>query len=189
MSIPNEREITNSEVKQESFTDPNGNTHTHRTRTAETNLAARDENNTIGGLLLGIIVTSLLSMIIGGVWYFNQSNKAAVENTVPSDSSPTTSPSSPPQTTIIEKTREVPVFVPVPQQQVITPSTPRQPDINITVPPQQPAAEKTPSATEPTPNPTESQANPTNNTSNSQNEGGRSTAGDVTDTTTGGSGE
>ena len=208
MSIPNEREIKNSEVKQESYTDINGNTHTDLTRTTETvknstanpnsysngyvqgrntershqqaDLAQRDENNVSGGLLLGIIVTSLLGLVIGGVWYFNQQNNAAVNNTVPvavpvpSKSSPTPSASPQTKTTIIERTREVPVpvAVPVPQQQVIPPSAPRQPDINITIPPQQPAAEKAPSVTQPTSKATQSPAtSPTTNTPTSQNKG------------------
>ena len=199
MSIPNEHESKNSEVKQESYTDTNGNTHTHLTRTTETlnnstanpnyyqngyvegrnterryqqaNLAERDNNNASSGLLLGIIVTSLLGLIIGGVWYFNQSNKATVDNTTPVlVPVPTPSASSQPQTTIIEKTREVAVPVPVPQQQVAPPAS-RQPDINITVPLQQPAAEKAPPAIQPTPKATQS---PASNTPTSQNESGTS---------------
>jgi hypothetical protein len=199
MSIPNEHESKNSEVKQESYTDTNGNTHTHLTRTTEAlnnktanpnsyqngyvegqnterryqqgDLAERDNHNTSGGLLLGIIVTSLLALVVGGVWYFNQSNKAPVDNTVPVlVPVPTPSASSQPQTTIIERTREIPVPVPVPQQ--VVPPAPRQPDINITVPPQQPAAEKAPSAIQPTPKTTQS---PASNTPTLQNEGGTST--------------
>ncbi|MCC5631737.1 hypothetical protein [Nostoc sphaeroides] len=238
MSIPNEREIKNSEVKQESYTDINGNIHTDLTRTTETvknstanpnsytngyvqgrnternyqqaDLAERDNNNASRGLLLGIIVTSVLGLIIGGVWYFNQQNNAAVDNTVPvvvpvPSSSPTPSAAPQTKTTIIERTREVPVPVavpvPVPQQQVTPPSAPRQPDINITIPPQQPAAEKAPSVIQPTPKATQS---PTTNTvapgiksdtskttppqgvdqSNSTSNSGSSTA---DDTTTGGS--
>ncbi|MDZ8222736.1 hypothetical protein [Nostoc sp. ChiVER01] len=236
MSI--ERESKNSEIKHESYTDINGNTHTDLTRTSETvknsaanpssytngyvhgrniernyqqaDLAQRDENNASGGLLLGIIITSLLGLVIGGVWYFNQQNNAAVDNTVPvvvpvPSSSPTPSASPQTKTTIIEKTREVPVPVtvpvPVPQQQVTPPSVPRQPNINITIPPQQPAAEKAPSVIQPTPKATQS---PTTNTvapstksdsskttppqgvdqSNSTSNSGSSTA---DDTTTGGS--
>lgn len=194
MSI--ERESKNSEIKQESYTDINGNIHNDLTRTTETvknsaanpnsytngyvqgrnversyqqaDLAQRDENNASGGLLLGIIITSLLGLVIAGVWYFNQQNNAAVDNTVPvvvpvPSSSPTPSASPQTKTTIIERTREVPVpvAVPVPQQQVTPPSAPRQPDINITIPPQQPAAEKAPSAIQPTPKATQS---PTTNT-------------------------
>ncbi|MBD2559715.1 MULTISPECIES: hypothetical protein [Nostoc] len=204
MSIPNERESKNSEVKQESYTDANGNIHTDLTRTTETvknstanpnsytngyvqgrntersyqqaDLAERDNDNASRGLLLGIIVTSLVGLIVGGVWYFNQRNNAAVETTVPvvvpvpNNSSPTPSASPQPQTKIIETIREVPVPVPVPQQQVIPPSAPRQPDINITIPPQQPAAEKAPSAIQPSPKATQSPASPTSITPSSQNE-------------------
>ncbi|NEU78967.1 hypothetical protein [Nostoc sp. UIC 10630] len=197
MSIPNERESKNSEIKQESYTDTNGNIHTDLTRTTETvknstanpnsytngyvqgrntersyqqaDLAERDNENASRGLLLGIIVTSVVSLIIGGVWYFNQRNNAAVDTTVPvvvpvpSNSSPTPPPQ--PQTKIIERIREVPVPVPVPQQQVTPPSAPRQPDINITIPPQQSAAEKAPSVTQPAPKATQSPAtSPTTNT-------------------------
>ncbi|MEH1822228.1 MAG: hypothetical protein V7L31_24655 [Nostoc sp.] len=206
MSIPNEHESKNSEVRQESYTDINGNTQTHFTQTTETvknntanpntytngyvhgrnversnqqaDLAQRDENNATGGLLLGIIITSVLGLVIGGVWYFNQQNNAAVNNAVPvvvpvpSKSNPTPSASPQPPTTIIERTREVPVAVPVPvpQQQAVPPSTPRQPDINITIPPQQPAAEKAPSVTQPTPQAAQSPAtNSTTNTPASQN--------------------
>ncbi|MDM9585978.1 hypothetical protein [Nostoc sp. GT001] len=213
MSIPNERESKNSEVKQESYTDINGNTQTHYTQTTETvknnttnpnsytngyvhgrnversyqqaDLAQRDENNASGGLLLGIIITSLLGLVIGGVWYFNQQNNAAVNNAVPvvvpvpskSDPTPSASPQPP---TIIERTTEVPVPVavpvPVPQQQVTPPSAPRQPDINITIPPQQPAAEKAPSVTQPAPKATQSPAtSPTTNTPASQNDSSTNT--------------
>ncbi|MEH2322175.1 MAG: hypothetical protein V7K32_00950 [Nostoc sp.] len=240
MSIPNEGESKNSEVKQASYTDTNGKIHTDLTRTTETvknntanpnsytngyvqgrntersnqqaDLAERDDNNASRGLLLGIIVTSVLGLIIGGVWYFNQQNNAAVNNTVPvavpvPSSSPTPSASPQTKTTIIERTREVPVpvAVPVPQQQVAPPSAPRQPNINITIPPQQPAAEKAPSAIQPTPKATQSPTtSPTTNTvapatksdtskttpskgvdqSNSTSNSGSSTA---DDTTTGGS--
>ncbi|MDZ7994221.1 MAG: hypothetical protein RM022_017495 [Nostoc sp. EfeVER01] len=213
MSIPNERESKNSEVRQESYTDINGNTQTHYTQTTETvknnttnpnsytngyvhgrnversyqqaDLAQRDENNASGGLLLGIIITSLLGLVIGGVWYFNQQNNAAVNNAVPvvvpvpskSDPTPSASPQPP---TIIERTTEVPVPVavpvPVPQQQVTPPSAPRQPDINITIPPQQPAAEKAPSVTQPVPKASQSPAtSPTTNTPASQNDSSTNT--------------
>ncbi|MDF5710900.1 MAG: hypothetical protein PUP90_25305 [Nostoc sp. S4] len=210
MSIPNERQSQSSEVNQESYTDVNGNTHTHLTRTSKTvnntanpnsytngyvqgrnterryqqaDLAERDENNASRGLFLGIIVTAVLGLVIGGVWYYNQRNNTAVDNTAPvlvpvptSDSSPTPSASPQPQTTIIERTREVPVPVPVPQQQVTPPSLPRQPNINITIPPQQPAAQKAPSVIQLTPKaiPTPT-TNPTSNTPTSQSKSDTST--------------
>lgn len=238
MPIPtNKGESENSEVKQESYTDSNGDTHSHVTRTTETSknntpdpnsyqkgyvqgrntehgnqqadLAERDNNNANGGLVLGIIITSVLALVIGGVWYFSQQNNTPVNNIVPvvvpvpSNSSPTPSASPQPKTTIIERTREIPVVVPVPvpQQQVTPPSAPRQPDINITIPPQQPAAEKAPAVIQPTPKATQSPStntvapgtkNDTSKTtppqgvdqSNSTSNSGSSTA---NDTTTGGS--
>ncbi|MEH1998188.1 MAG: hypothetical protein V7L00_05470 [Nostoc sp.] len=189
MPIPtNKSESENSEVKKETYTDSNGNIHTNLTQSTETSknntpdpnsyqkgyvqgrntehtnqqadLTERDNNNTSGGLVLGIIVTSVLALVIGGVWYFSQQNNAPVNNIVPiavpvpSKSNPTPSASPQPRTTIIERTREIPVAVPVPvpvpQQQVTPPPAPRQPNINITIPPQQPAAEKAP-VTQPTP--------------------------------------
>ena len=211
MSIPKEPESEKSEVKQESYTDTNGDTHTHLTRTTETSknntpdpnsyqkgyvqgrntehsnqqadLSERDNNNARNGLVLGIIVTSLLGLVIGGVWYFSQQNSAPVNNIVPvvvpvpSKSSSTPSASPQPRTTIIEKTREIPVVVPVPapQQQVTPSSPPRQPNINITVPPQQPAAEKAP-VTQPTPKATQTPTtSPTSITPTSQNKDDAST--------------
>ncbi|MCL6751292.1 hypothetical protein KBT16_10050 [Nostoc sp. CCCryo 231-06] len=216
MPIPtNKGESENSEIKQESYTDSNGDTHSHVTRTTETSknntpdpnsyqkgyvqgrntehgnqqadLAERDNNNANGGLVLGIIITSVLALVIGGVWYFSQQNNAPVNNIVPvvvpvpSKSSPTPSASAQPRTTIIERTREIPVVVPVPvpvpvpQQQVTPPSAPRQPNINITIPPQQPAAEKAP-VTQPTPKATQSPApSPTTIAPTSQNKDDAST--------------
>ncbi|MEH2295300.1 hypothetical protein [Nostoc sp.] len=213
MPIPtNKGESENSEVKQESYTDSNGDTHSHVTRTTETSknntpdpnsyqkgyvqgrntehgnqqadLTERDNNNANGGLVLGIIITSVLALVIGGVWYFSQQNNAPVNNIVPvvvpvpSKSSPTPSASAQPRTTIIERTREIPVVVPVPvpQQQVTPPSVPRQPNINITVPPQQPAAEKAP-VTQPTPKAVQTPTtSPTSTTPTSQNKDDASTS-------------
>ncbi|MHC5610486.1 MAG: hypothetical protein ACYTXA_05580 [Nostoc sp.] len=211
MSIPNEPESENTELKQESYSDTNGNTHTHVTRTSETlknnianpnsyqkgyvqgrntehtnqqaDLAERDNNNANGGLVLGIIITSVLALVIGGVWYFSQQNNAPVNNIVPvavpvpSKSSSTPSASPQPRTTMIERTREIPVVVPVPvpQQQVTPSSPPRQPNINITVPPQQPAAEKAP-VTQPTPKATQTPTtSPTSITPTSHNKEDTST--------------
>ncbi|MEH1903393.1 hypothetical protein [Nostoc sp.] len=211
MPIPtNQGESENTEVKKETYTDSNGNIHTNLTQSTETSknnthdpnsyqkgyvqgrntehinqqadLAERDNNNASGGLLLGIIITSLLGLVIGGVWYFNQQNNAPVNNIVPvavpvpSKSSATPSASPQPRTTIIERTREIPVAipVPVPQQQVTPPSTPRQPNINITIPPQQPAAEKAP-VTQPTPKAAQTPTTSPTNTPTSENKDDTST--------------
>lgn len=167
MNNPNEREIDNKEVRQESYTDDNGNRHTHVTRTTSTDnnsyqsgyvhgrnterryqqadLAERDEN-TASGLLLGVLLTSLIGLTVGAFWYFNQQN-AAVDSTTPVETPASTNvtptptatiTAEPQQTTIIERTREVPVVIP-------QPSAPTNPQINLTVPPQQSRTETSPS--------------------------------------------
>ncbi|MBD2498412.1 hypothetical protein [Nostoc sp. FACHB-280] len=169
MTNSGDRETYNSETKQQSYTDNYGNTHTNVTRTSESvnnnassyrngyangreiernyqqaNLAARDNDNASRGLLLGILLTSLAGLIVGAFWYFNQPRETVVNETqpvvTPSPNSGLASPQ-PQQTTIIERTREVPVVVP--QQQVPQVNIPAQPDINITVPSQQPSNSET----------------------------------------------
>ncbi|WP_413200318.1 hypothetical protein [Nostoc piscinale] len=169
MTNSGDRETYNSETKQQSYTDNYGNTHTNVTRTSESvnnnvssysngyangreiernyqqaNLATRDNENASRGLLLGILLTSLAGLIVGAFWYFNQPRETVINETqpvvTPSPSSELTAPQ-PQQTTIIEKTREVPIVVP--QQQVPQVNIPAQPDINITVPSQQPSNSET----------------------------------------------
>lgn len=169
MANPNEREIHNQEVRQESYTDANGNTHTHLTRNTSTtnnsyesgylhgrnvehryqqaDLVERDNENAASGLILGALITSLIGLTIGAFWYFNQQN-AAVDSTAPIETpaspsvepTPINTPPQPQQTTIIERTREVPVVIPQP---AVTAS----PKINITVPPQQSRTEPLPTVT------------------------------------------
>ncbi|MBE9204944.1 hypothetical protein IQ244_00005 [Nostoc sp. LEGE 06077] len=169
MTNSGDRETYNNDTRQESYTDNYGNTHTNVTRTSETvnnnpnninsyktgyvngqqiernyqqaNLAARDNENASRGLLLGILLTSLAGLIVGAFWYFNQPRETVIEQTQPvvnpspSNDLPTPQPQ---QTTIIERTREVPVLIP--QQQAPSVTLPQSsPEINITVPPQQPA--------------------------------------------------
>lgn len=172
MTNSGDRERYNSETRQESYTDSYGNTHTNVTRSSETvnnnpnsyrngyingreiernyqqaNLAARDNDNASRGLLLGILLTSLAGLIVGAFWYFNQPREAEVNQVqpvlVPTPNNELPSPQ-PQQTTIIEKTREVPVVVPQPQ--VPTINIPSPPDINVNVPPQQPATSGTQTA-------------------------------------------
>lgn len=116
----------------------------------QANLAARDEENASRGLLLGILLTSLAGLIVGAFWYFNQPRETVVEETQPvvtpspsNVATPSFTPQ-PPQTTIIERTREVPVVIPQPQQQAPSVTVPpSSPEINVTVPPQQPATSGT----------------------------------------------
>nr|WP_190747670.1 hypothetical protein [Tolypothrix sp. FACHB-123]MBD2356618.1 hypothetical protein [Tolypothrix sp. FACHB-123] len=199
MNNPGDRENYRSETQKEYYTDSNGETQTHLQKTTETvnnatnvnsygsgyvngrdserryqqaNLAERDSSNTANGLLLGVILTSLVTLAVGAFWYFNQRNNAANENVspvfvpVPSSASPSAAASQSPQprTTIIERTREVPVIIP--QQQAPVRSAPTQPNINITVPPQQPTTEKAPTTSPNTP----SQPNSTSNSPTSTNQ-------------------
>lgn len=159
MTNSGDRETHNNETKQESYTDP----HTNLTRTSETvnsnpnlvnsyrngytngqeternyqqaNLAARDNENASVGLLLGIFLTSVAGLMVGAFWYFNQPKETVIK-----EPQPVVTPQ-PQQTTIIERTTEVPVVVPQPQVPTVT--IPSPPDINITVPPQQPATSGT----------------------------------------------
>ncbi|MBD2343722.1 hypothetical protein H6G18_06125 [Anabaena subtropica FACHB-260] len=181
MNNPNERETYNREVSQKSYTDSNGNTQTHVTRTTETpnnsyrngyvngrNLernyqADRANENTATGLIFGIVLTSLVGLTAGALWYFNQNNNAVdstapVETPLPVNASPNLSPQ-PQQTTIIERTREVPVVIP---QQEVPPATNSQPQVNVTVPPQPSVRETAPVITD-TPQPTQTTA-PTTDT-------------------------
>ncbi|AFY42400.1 hypothetical protein [Nostoc sp. PCC 7107] len=203
MTNSGDRETHNNETRQESYTDNYGNTHTNLTRTSETvnnnpnnvnsyrngyangreiernyqqaNLAARDNDNASRGLLLGILLTSLAGLIVGAFWYFNQPRETVVNETrpivnpSPNNNLPTPQPQ---QTTIIERTREVPVVVP--QQQVPSVNVPSPPDINITVPPQQPVTSGT-QTTPPKDNPAPVDNSPANKTSNTDS----STTGDT----------
>jgi hypothetical protein len=116
------------------------------------NLAERDNENAANGLILGILLTSLVGLIAGAFWYFNQNNvpvdsTAPVETPLPASASPSILPQ-PQQTTIIERTREVPVVIP---QQQVPPSSVPAPQVNVTIPPQQSTRNIAPSVTPKTP--------------------------------------
>ncbi|MFB2771292.1 hypothetical protein ACE1AT_18655 [Pelatocladus sp. BLCC-F211] len=165
------------EVRQDSYIDGNGDTHTNITRTTETvnnnrvdsqsyrsgyvqgrvsernyqeDLAQRDTNNASQGLLLGFLIAALAGLTAGAIWYFNRPDPAIDNTATPSQTTaPTYSPTpdatltpEPQQTTIIERTREVPVPIPVPEQRT-SPVPTTSPNINITVPPQQPSNTQT----------------------------------------------
>ena len=181
MTNNNERSY-NKEVKQDSYTNADGSIHTNVTRTSETvendpnnyedgyadgsiqerdyqkrNLAARDSNNAAGGLVLGVMLAALATLVGGAMWYFNQTKEA--ENATPTPiEAPVTIEKEPAEpevskpaenntTTIIERTREVavPVEVPVPVPQQQEPAQqPQQRDININVQPQEGASQPEP---------------------------------------------
>jgi outer membrane biosynthesis protein TonB len=162
-------ETVNNKVDPKSYENGYVNGQTSERIYQEETFTQRDNENANRGLLIGILLTALAGFLGGSVWYFNQRDQA-VDNTVApvavpgsvSSPSPTPTPTvtvtPQPQTTIIErtkevpveKTKEVPVFIPVPQQKA-APAPTVKPNINITVPPQQPAAKQTAAPITPTP--------------------------------------
>lgn len=98
-------------------------------------LTERDNENASRGLLLGILLTSLAALTAGALWFLNQKDEVvepASQTTIiaPKPSAkPSPQPSvAPEKTTVIEKTKEVPVVVPQ------APAPASAPDINITLP-------------------------------------------------------
>lgn len=157
MSNPNSGSNYNREVRQETYRDPNGNTHVNVTKTTESNdsyqhgyvhgrvaerssqertSAVRDNENAARGLLLGILLTTVAALSAGVFWYLNQSPQASTTQPVlvpvpsdrPNTESSTVDRSSEKQT-IIEKIKEVPV--PVIQQ---PPASTSQQNENTTTP-------------------------------------------------------
>jgi hypothetical protein len=124
-------------------------------------LAERDNDNAARGLLLGLLLASIAALVGGFLWYVNIRNNESVnpinQILVPSPSKPEASPSPEPtqeprnETTIIERTKEVPVRVevpvpvpvPVPQQQ-----EPSQPEANTAPASPSPTTESSPSQTQ-----------------------------------------
>ena len=151
--MPDQNKRINTE--SEHYQDPNGNTHTRVTRNTETvrnNLSdeyrdgythgriteaeASDRSNASRGLLLGLILTSVLGIAGGLLYYLSQKNNepTTVPVTVPVPSpTATLSPTPTPERTIIERETTIqtsPTFVPIPQPPVTTSPTP-DPTINI----------------------------------------------------------
>lgn len=115
-------------------------------------LTERDNENASRGLLLGILLTSLAALTAGALWFLNQKQEVEpvtqTDIVVPAPStkpSPVQSKAPEKQTTVIEKTKEVPLPVVIPQAPA--PQAPASaPDINITLPSpasQAPATETT----------------------------------------------
>ncbi len=175
MNNNNERSY-NKEIKQDSYTNADGSIHTNVTKTSETvendpntyedgyasgriqerndqrrNIAAR-ENNAAGGLILGVMLAALATLVGGAMWYLNQTKEAENATPAPIETPVTTDkdisePNENNTTTIIERTREVavPVEVPVPVPQQQQPAQePQQRDININVQPQEGASQSEP---------------------------------------------
>jgi hypothetical protein len=93
-------------------------------RAYEENLRNRGNNNASGGLLLGILLTSLLGLTVGALFFVNQQSQAPVVPVpVPAEpEAPNTETSNTEiRERVIERTREL---VPVPQPQDSAPQQP-----------------------------------------------------------------
>ncbi len=80
----------------------------------------REENNSMGGLLLGILITGFVGLIAGTTFFFYYNQRGDTDSTTPVPETPAaTEPQDQPRnTTIIERTIErTKDVVPVPQQQ------------------------------------------------------------------------
>jgi hypothetical protein len=177
--------VNNNKVDSQSYESGYVKGQTSERNYQEGTLVERDNENAGRGLLIGMLLTALAGLIGGSLWYFNQRDRAVDNTTVapivvpaPINSpSPTVTVTSQPQTTIIErtkevavpvrveKTKEVPVFIPVPQQKAAPAPTPATPNINITVPAQQTPAKQTQATP---PKPLSSPAPTTSQTDNSK---------------------
>lgn len=177
-NVTRSSETVNHKVDPQSYENGYVQGETSERNYQEETLTKRDNENAGRGLLIGTLLTALAALTGGALWYMSQSDRA-VDNTVApvavpvpvSKPSPAATQAPPQQTTIIERTKEVPVpvtvektkevrvpvpvekikevpvFVPVPQQKAAPAPTPATPNINITVPAQQPAAKETPTTT------------------------------------------
>lgn len=197
MSNSNEQQNHEREVRQEFSSTANGDTYTHVKQTTESVnnnttqpkansyrdgymqgrvserrhqedvLVQRDNENAGRGLLVGILVTSLIGLTLGAVWFVDRTNQEATQATPPviippqpRDPSPEANPA-PQKETIIERTRDV--LVPVPQQapspapQLQAPSPAPQQNTSTTSnsAQEQPATETTPAQPQETQNNTE----------------------------------
>ena len=87
----------------------------------------RDEKTAARGLVIGIALTSLVGLVVGSLFLVNQQQESQTPVLVPTPSAPQEPIR---ETTIIERTQEVPVINQEP------PAAPQetQPDIQITIP-------------------------------------------------------
>lgn len=148
-------------------------------RNHQRNLAERDSDNTARGLLLGVLLASLAAIGGGITWYNSQQrndNITPVVVPVPDQSQPSSSPEARQepntQTTIIERTREVPsertqdvpVPAPIPQQQTpqVQPTAPDTTGSSSVITPTSPTVPQTTSPE--TQNNTDTTTTPDNST-------------------------
>ncbi|PMB44094.1 hypothetical protein CEN39_28720 [Fischerella thermalis CCMEE 5201] len=160
MTNPNDNK-SYREVRQDSYIDSKGDTHTNITRTTETvnndrvdsqsyrngylqgrvselnyqeDLAQRDTNNASQGLLLGFLIAGLAALTAGAIWYFNQPDPAVENTTTPAE-------------TIVPPSSPTPAvtLTPEPQQTTIIERT-REVPVPIPVPEQRTSPVPTPAA-------------------------------------------
>ena len=110
----------------------------------------RAENSAARGLILGFLLTSLVGLVVGAIFYFNQKEESPTPVLVPVPSTPQQQNR---ETKIIERTTERTQSSAPTNQQPATGSQQRQPDIKIIVPNsgQQPASSGQNTTTIPTP--------------------------------------
>ncbi|HEY9613740.1 hypothetical protein [Allocoleopsis sp.] len=116
----------------------------------------RAENSAARGLILGFLLTSLVGLVVGAIFYFNQREESPTPVLVPVPSTPQQQNR---ETKIIEKTTERTQSAPSTNQQPAAGSQQRQPDIKIIVPNsgQQPASSPQNTSSPTTPTPTQNQ--------------------------------
>jgi hypothetical protein len=105
----------------------------------------RAENSAARGLILGFLLTSLVGLVVGAIFYFNQTKESPTPVLVPVPSTPQQQNK---ETKIIERTTERTQSAPATNQQPATGSQQRQPDIKIIVPPQNTSSPTTPTPTQ-----------------------------------------
>lgn len=109
-------------------------------RAYEENLRTRDDNNASRGLLMGVLLTSLLGIAIGALFFVNQQSQTPAVVPVPAEPEATDTETNNTQIRerVIERTREL---VPVPQPQAPAPQQPEAesaPPTDVTQPEVQP---------------------------------------------------
>jgi hypothetical protein len=150
----------------------------------EEELVVRDNNNAARGLLIGIVLTALVAIGVGALFFWNQRQQEqipaapAVVPVVPASPAPATSQNQGKQTTVIERHTVEQVPVSVPQQAAppnVNVNVPAQPaprtNVNVTVPnaSQQPTGEKSTTTINVSPAPTQSQSKSEKSRSQSSN--------------------
>lgn len=178
MSNSGDRKTYDREQRQEFYTDTNGNTHTHVTRTTETAdhpvaeqpesyrdgyiqgrtserryqedvLTERDNDNAARGLLVGIILTSLAAVAAGAIWFLTQRNETPTQVIPPVIVSPDASPAASPSPELEQPPARETIIEKTREVLVPIPQPQSSPSPQQSAP-SQPAAEPTPNTQIPT---------------------------------------